>query len=59
MKKSAAGAFQVLRGKAPDAKGPSAEQETDDPVSPSNMQLLIVREEGNHEERHWRWKDSD
>jgi hypothetical protein len=34
MKKSGAGAFQVLRGKKPDAKGTSGEQETDDQASP-------------------------
>ena len=54
MKKSAAGAFQVLRGKEPDAKSTSAKQETDDQVSPSYVQSLSDREKGKHKEGYCR-----
>lgn len=41
MKKSGTGAFQVLRGKEPDAKGTSGEQEKDDQVSPSVICAIV------------------
>ena len=45
------GAFQVLKEKGSDAKGPSAGQETDDPGRPQYVRYLDDRKEAKDYEK--------